>query len=129
MGVVGGAVERVDEPGDGARVGGVPFARLVLLGEDGVVRVVAVDEAHDRVLGGDVGPRHDRRPFGLVLDLLRPPEALGEHGPAGAGRLDRHGEQIGRDADAGSAGHGSSRTWRTPATRLVILARASVRWT
>ena len=79
--VVAGAVDRVDDPADGAAV------VAELLPEDAFTVAVAPDEQPDRLLGGAVGFA-DRRQVGLRLDLeVERPEAGQRDRVGGVGEL------------------------------------------
>ena len=82
VGVVGGAVERIDQP----REGPVGHVAPALLGEDGVVRVVLADHADHLGLGRQVDPRDDRHPLALHLHLLGVVQPLDQDRAGGAHR-------------------------------------------
>ena len=85
MGVVRRAVEGIDDP----RVIRPGHPTDAFLAEDRVARERIADDVEDRRLRRDVGPRDDRRPLALELDLLRSLQPFDQHRTAGPGGGDR----------------------------------------
>jgi hypothetical protein len=90
VGVVRGAVERIDQPGGR----GPADLDVALLSEDGMLREPLADDADDGPLRRQVRPCDDRRALVLLLHLQGAPQALDQDGAAGTRRRDRRVQQV-----------------------------------